>query len=1139
MNAGNFIYDSQISDFPNFDQDLQNIPRPSVLLEKRKEKYRNCYNSKWANLKLFLQDKSSLEASIDLLKTKTVEQFSSKCREIYQKKIEIQLMTERNRRLIRQGVKSIDFSNFGGQYEVSDGISGLPTDAIQTFLFLFRENNDLMLKLIENIDSKKVEILVPFLCHFFYENFYTENMEQDEIIYLVYLLLEKEIDKLIVPSEHDFLDDSFLAQFLKEMGSRYEIKSYIDIILNDLICFLEESHLSYYSLDLNDEFLNNFIIKEKNISNPLKQTVTIEAAQIAKKDFLKRSVGVMGFKNNNKSLINDLPCDSQFNCNQRFLTEQYFKEKNDDVKQFLFKHLKKVRAEKNPNLFDCSQINEFLKKKEKISKESAITYTKGYNLITKFIEDLLKELENDTIIPYGIRVICLFIKVLIKKKFESISNFEANNFVARFLFDKLIFPVLINPERCDIGRDRLISLTTRKNLFNIYLIMKNLVKGELFNVNKDPNLVIYNKFIIDNYPKVSDIIKKMTDVTMPKKLEELSNKFYATKDFKLDHTGDSINYDYFTENPNDFMQHKSICFTINELNMFYDIVDANKEKFLVPGTPFEETFETLSNFISMIKGKPNHYYVIISDDYKEETKELLFHKDTTKPLGKGKTQEEKIENLHYCISYLINNLEILPHWDWVYENYDTLKTFEFINQYLNSYEGVYNFYPGSVPLNWYSLYIINNLCEVKPEDAINDYQPLYDDIESQILQQHKKLSKLNEFLTVRMTTKFLLIDNKIKIYRDELKNVKNTFINIKALQLMDSKEIISYLSTVDELQKSGVQLELIEDVTGLNNLVFQTEAAKYDKITGKKKYDMPKETLCTNINQFINKLIKYYKFLFNELKGISLIDSKSKNKKPTTLEGIVSNPETKMKETIDIFLDNVYDIFVNEGFFQEKTVISIDDSNEINNEKNENGNEMEEEKVLSAEEIAIKSIKNYIFKTLCLTIFSHGNYFNEDIEFNKKCKELKDIKIEDLRIPEELYDKSIFEKIISHIKRMDYLRTPEDMLKEFELAVQLINSLLIFMLDKKETGSDDFTDVITYIIIKAFPERMYFDFKYIIYFFDEKDKKGINDYYITQAKTSFNYIMNFLKVDSIKKREKNENNKNKDKEGETAAPTAL
>ena len=206
-------------------------------------------------------------------------------------------------------------------------------------------------------------------------------------------------------------------------------------------------------------------------------------------------------------------------------------------------------------------------------------------MIAKFIEDLLKELENDTII-YGKRVICLFIKVLIKKKFESISNF-----VARFSFDILIFPVLINPERCDIGKDSLISLTTRKIFFNIYLIMKNLVKGELFNVNKDPNLVIFNKFIIAHYPKVSDIINKMTDVIMPKKLKELSNKFYAEKDYKLDHNGDSINYDYFKVNPNDLMQQKNICFTINELNMFYDIVDANKEKFLVPGTPFEETFE--------------------------------------------------------------------------------------------------------------------------------------------------------------------------------------------------------------------------------------------------------------------------------------------------------------------------------------------------------------------------------------------------------------------------------------------------------------------------------------------------------------------------------------------------------------------
>ena len=79
---------------------------------------------------------------------------------------------------------------------------------------------------------------------------------------------------------------------------------------------------------------------------------------------------------------------------------------------------------------------------------------------------------------------------------------------------------------------------------------------------------------------------------------------------------------------------------------------------------------------------------------------------------------------------------------------------------------------------------------------------------------------------------------------------------------MDSKEIISYLSKVNELQKSGVQLELIEDITGLNNLVFQIEEAKFNKITGKK-------------NMICQKKI-YYKYFFDELKCISLIDSKSK-----------------------------------------------------------------------------------------------------------------------------------------------------------------------------------------------------------------------------------------------------------------------
>ena len=1141
MEPCNLIYNSLEGETFNFeDADVQ-APRPSVLLESRKEKYRNHYQSKWANLKFFLQDKASLEASVELLKTKTVEQFSTKCRDIYRKKIEIQLLTEKNRRLVLQGV---DFATSPSQFEVSDGVSGLPTDSIPAFLFMFRENNHLMLKLIDLIDSRRTLILVPFLCHFFYENLYSESMEQEEIIYLVYLLLEKEIDKLIIPCEQTFLDDSFLAQFMKEMGSRYEIKNYIDIILNDLICFLEETHSTFYNLDLNDDYLEKPSISEKNpsatLKGPLKMDYNLtfkESKNTLKKSFLKRSTAKFGGKSNNIGLIDFLPKESKFDSSEKYLTQLYYQEKNEIIKQFYFKHLQIIKTEKNPYLFDCSQIAEYLKKKtEKISQESAKLYNKGYDIVTNFITNLLSELENETIVPFTIKVICKFIYDLVKKKFRSILKLELNNFVCRFLFDKLIFPVLINPERCEIGKDRLISLVTRKNLFNIYLILKNLVRGELFNAEEQPNLVIFNKFILDNYYRINTIINKMIDVKTPIKLQNLCNQFYKTKDFVLDNskrTDEEINYEYFIENPSDFMQHKSICFTINELNMFYDIVDENQSTFLTPGSDFEKTFETLSNFITMIKGKPNHYFVIISDDYNEDAKELLFHKENTKPLGKGKTDEEIVQNLRYCISYLISNLEILPHWEWVNEkNYTTSETFEYINQYLNSYEGVYNVYPGSVPLNWYSLYIINNLNYINPEDAENDYKGLYDEIESQILAQHQKLKKLNEFLTVNMTTKFLLIDNKIKIFQEELRNVRNTFINVKTSQLMDAKDLGMYLINIDDLRRYGIPLDNIDNITGYNNLIIQKDNAIIDKNTNKKKNEIPNDFFCYNINHFIIQLMRYYKSIYEDIKNVSLYNTTKKSSNQVNLS---ENPETKTKSVLDTYLDYIYQYLANSEILKDKTN-SSGDENKINFGPSETINTIEEE-IIVPEEIAKHSLTNYILKTLCIKMLSTESFFKEDIEFNKKCYELKDITFDDLKIPKDLYDEVIFEKIISHIKKMDDVRTPEEMLKEFELAVQLINSLFIFMLNKNETGSDNLTPVIIYVIIKARPKKMFFNMKFINYFFDEKDKKGKNEYYIIQAITSLDYIMKELKINKSSIDKKKSSKKNPDKDNETAAPT--
>ena len=107
-----------------------------------------------------------------------------------------------------------------------------------------------MLKLINIANKEQRQILIPFLCHFYYENFFVESTEQDEIFYIIYLLLEKEIDNLNAPLAYSFLKDSFLAEFLLELGSKYEIKKYLDIVLNSLIRESNEVHSNYSSLDI-------------------------------------------------------------------------------------------------------------------------------------------------------------------------------------------------------------------------------------------------------------------------------------------------------------------------------------------------------------------------------------------------------------------------------------------------------------------------------------------------------------------------------------------------------------------------------------------------------------------------------------------------------------------------------------------------------------------------------------------------------------------------------------------------------------------------------------------------------------------------------------------------------------------------
>ena len=1150
MNQPN-LYDDSPLDFNDDNFDFDDFIRQSVLTEQKKTKYRKYYNSKWANLKFFLQDKSSLEASVNLLKNKTIKQFSTKCREIYSKKIEAHLLAKKNRNLISQGLKSLSqgYEDMSKKIILSDG-TALPPE-IQTFFFTFRESNHLMLKLIEEIKSKDYNLLAPFLCHFFYENFYMESTEQEEMIYIIYLLLEKEIDSLMTPAENTFLNESFISSFLSQMCNRYEIKNYIDIILNELICNLEELHSDYYLLEISKSLKNAKAedIYEITPEGQLQQKLTKEMNNNISNSSTSKSLPSIddnehdpikrGGSNNFSEmfLIKILPIEVGANINEKFLMGIYIKEENTIIKEFILKQIKKIKNSYNKNIYDSYQLFEYLMKKKKTSKDSIMYFKEGVRVIQKFLDQLLTNLEDDTIIPNNIKIICKFIYILTKKKFKQMTKLELNNFIGRFLFDKLMLPFLRNPDLSEASKSKILNLNTRKNLINIYLVFKNLVKGELFNYEQNLNMIVFNKFIIDNYIRINNIIDKIIDVEIPDKLTRLSEQFYKDDDdFILDNskrTEEEINYDYFKENPNDFMQHKSICFSLKELYLFYNVFQRKKDEFITQSKQLDKISEAIDKFINSHNDIENHYYVIISDNYNKEAKELLFHKEETKPLGTAKTNEEIIQNIHYCISYLIGNLEILPHWEWIVQNYKTKEAFENINEYLNSYEEINIRSNDSIPLNWYSLYILNNLKNVSSKEAMNDYELLYNNIEKQIREQLNRLSSLNEFLTVNMTNKFLLIDNKIKIFEEELENVKNTFINIKALQFMEfknSKELWCSLTSIEELCNNQFDIDKLE-YTSKKNIILQKESFRQNKNDKNKKKekveDIPSNLVyfCYSIFDFTYRFMDYSKNIYREIKEFNKNKSKKSNNDNDD-ENIENNIETNAKAVLAEYMEYVLNSLERERIFDAPLKIDLQENiNEYNDKikrdsiyvKKIEEKDEEEEQVKDIptqfREKAQNSIMNYILKTLCLNCYDKKP-LEEDKTFYKKCVSLSWLKPENLYIPEDIIDEFILNDIVEHMKKMDKMRTPEGMLNEFGFAVQMINSSYIFM-TVKPAEANDLLPIIIYSIIKAKPQRMIFNIRFIELFFDNNDLKGALGYNLIQAKSSIAFISDTINGKSV------------------------
>ena len=225
------------------------------------------------------------------------------------------------------------------------------------------------------------------------------------------------------------------------------------------------------------------------------------------------------------------------------------------------------------------------KSSQKILNEYQLNFMKTIIIIKEIFNKLLTDLH---LLPYSIKCLCKIILILIRKKFPNILACEENAFVAKFFFCKIFAPIFREPSTGALINNFIISNITIHNLKQMIPFILQLVSGRLYREGgSHSDYTPFNWFFLEEMPLVFKFFENLTKVELPKFIDDYLN----------DKLPEDYVYDYFKENPEEYIFHRSMCFNIydikcilNNLQKKKDIIFKDKEK-----TGLYKTLEKLCN----------------------------------------------------------------------------------------------------------------------------------------------------------------------------------------------------------------------------------------------------------------------------------------------------------------------------------------------------------------------------------------------------------------------------------------------------------------------------------------------------------------------------------------------------------------
>lgn len=683
-------------------------------------------------------------------KNRIINQISEECKNLYIKKLEV------------SNLISSKYNKNDKKYELNDNKSFLKdlNSYLPSFLKYLWESPIFVSKLLINSDISDVKnILAPFFMNNFYTNILSSNYIEDNLMYVLTLLLKNEINNLKSINDcENFLDDNSHCKYLlNELKGRNDVQEFFKFIIYDAVENLEIKY-SGKKIDFN---INQKILHLKNKQKRIRDE-DLRVTDCDIDDFV-----LISDINKTKYIFDKNEFVKKYlqNLSKDYLEKKLEENKNNkNMIEYINFQIKKIQNDEE--IFSRNHLMEaiFYADSEEFIP---ILYENDFRKVIEIIDKILDNIKKNLyFIPYSLKCFCKIISVLITRKFPNISITEKNSFVAKFFFKLIFSSIFKNPSIKVLINEFIISGNTLNNLNIISEIINQLVSGKFY-TNKF--FIPFNYYFLDKMPMIYDLFEQIKDVTLSPFIEKIID----------DTLEENYIYNYFDENKGELMIHRSICYNLDEISSLINNMNKNR-KILFANKKYinlEKTLDKLAkkNNMELIESLKNHDdYEIIREvknpkskkieyvDVKKRKKlyffldtELIFN-DTYKNLFEMKQKNEnfKLNELKSILNEedisKNNIIKVKNYLSTILCNYYQIKETNFsmqkplntteILKQLKIFMGSSNFViDGSIPSEWCGNALLEYITKIPDSYIQNDYEKLYSEFEDDIRNSIKEI----------------------------------------------------------------------------------------------------------------------------------------------------------------------------------------------------------------------------------------------------------------------------------------------------------------------------------------------------------------------------------------------------------------